>query len=264
MTQQFEIYAIRYGHLDKRVSSENFFGGDEHDVPMPLDYFVWAIVGPNSTYLLDTGFDEKMGAKRKRTVVRPVQVGLEAIGIKAESVKDIIISHMHFDHAGNHDIFPNARYHVQDKEIAYCTGRCMCHPILRHAFELEDVQAMVSKLYSNRLVFHDGDAEIEPGLTVHHLGGHTQGLQIVRVNTRRGWVVLGSDASHFYANFEDNRPFPSIDSMAEMLAGYDRMRELASSPKHIIPGHDPLVLKRYPLVRADLDAIVRLDADPNY
>ncbi len=71
MTQQFEIYAVRYGHLENRVSSENFFGGDEHDVPMPLDYFVWAIVGPNSTYILDTGFDEKMGAKRKRNVVPP-------------------------------------------------------------------------------------------------------------------------------------------------------------------------------------------------
>ncbi len=86
----------------------------------------------------------------------------------------------------------------------------------------------------------------------------------MRVHTRRGWVVLGSDASHFYANFENNRPFPSIDSMAEMLAGYDRMRELASSPKHIIPGHDPLVLQRYPAARAGLDAVVRLDADPNY
>src|SRR5690606_30760179 len=118
------------------------------------------------------------------------------------------------------------------------------------------------RLFEDRVAFHDGDSQIEPGITVHRVGGHTRGLQITRVRTRRGWVVLGSDASHFYANFEQNRPFPVVADVSEMLAGYDRMRALASSPRHIIPGHDPLVLSRYPAVRDDLDGIVRLDADP--
>ena len=172
----FEIYAVRYGHLDRRGASENFIGGDEHDLPMPLDYFVWAIVGANKTYVMDTGFDEAMGAKRQRTVVRPVDQGLRAIGIEAAQVSDVIISHMHFDHAGNTEMFPNARYHVQDREMAYCTGRCMCHPFLQHAFEPEDVKAMVGRVYEGRVSFHDGDSEIEPGLTVHRIGGHTAGL----------------------------------------------------------------------------------------
>jgi glyoxylase-like metal-dependent hydrolase (beta-lactamase superfamily II) len=75
-------------------------------------------------------------------------------------------------------------------------------------------------------------------------------------------VVLGSDAAHFYANFEDYRPFPVVDDVADMLAGYDRMRALATSLDHIVPGHDPLVLARYPAFRAEVDGIVRLDADP--
>lgn len=261
MEEDFEIYAVRYGHLDRNAAA-NFVGGDEHDLPMPLDYYVWAIVGGGQTFILDTGFDEAMGKRRGRTLVRPVDTGLKAIGIDPATVSDVIISHMHYDHCGNRDMFPKARYHVQDKEMAYCTGRCMCHGFIRHAFDVEDVTAMVARLYDGRVVFHDGDDEIVPGLTVHRVGGHTQGLQVVRVKTKRGFVVLGSDASHFYANFEQNRPFPVVDSIADMLAGYDRMRSLANSNEHIIPGHDPLVLTRYPAARAGLDGVVRLDADP--
>src|SRR5262249_50478183 len=163
---------------------------------MPLDYFVWAIVGPKKTYILDTGFDAAMGAKRKRTLVRPVNEGLRAIGIEAGGGTDVLISHMHFDHAGNRDMFPNARHHVPEVEMSYCTGRCMCDAHQRHAFEPDDVSAMVGRLFQGRIAFHDGDDEIEPGLSLHRLGGHTQGLQIARVQTRRGWVVLASDASH--------------------------------------------------------------------
>jgi len=75
-------------------------------------------------------------------------------------------------------------------------------------------------------------------------------------------VVLGSDASHFYANFEQNRPFPVVESTTDMLEGYQTMRKLASSPRHVIPGHDPLVLARYPAALAGVSDIVRLDLEP--
>jgi len=191
-----------------------------------------------------------------------VDVGLRAIGVEPSEVTDVIISHMHYDHAGNKDMFPKARYHLQDREMAYCTGRCMCHGYLKHAFDVEDVTAMVERTYAGRVVFHDGDEEIEPGLTVHRIGGHTLGLQAVRVETARGQVVLASDASHFYANMEQGRPFPSVADIGEMLDGFRKLRELASSQEHIVPGHDPLVLALYPPARAGLDAVVRLDLAP--
>jgi glyoxylase-like metal-dependent hydrolase (beta-lactamase superfamily II) len=108
--------------------------------------------------------------------------------------------------------------------------------------------------------FHNGDGEIAPGVSVHLIGGHTMGLQVVRVATRRGWVVLASDASHFYANMEEVRPFPIVYSVADMVQGYRRLESLAQSPEHIIPGHDPLVLERYPAPSPELEGIaVRLD-----
>ena len=261
MTEFYKIFAVRYGHHERRAS-ENFIGGDPHDGPMPLDYFVWALVGETRTFLFDTGFDKKVSEKRKRHLLRPVGEGLRMIGIDPDTVENVVLSHLHFDHCGNHDLFPRARYHVQDVEMAYCTGPCMCHATLRAPFDPDDVANMVAKLFAGRVAFHDGVSEIAPGLTVHRVGGHSKGLQILRVPTERGWVVLGSDAAHFYANFEQSRPFPVVESVTDMLEGYETMKRLASSPRHIIPGHDPLVLARYPKALDGVDDIVRLDLDP--
>ena len=257
-----EIYAIRYGHHDRKAA-ENFIGGDPHDVLQPLDFYVWAIVGPKGSIILDTGFDAAMGKKRQRETVKPVGDGLQAIGIDPADVETVIVSHMHYDHCGNYTLFPNARYHLQEREMTYCTGRYMCHPAMRYPFEPEDVIAMVRKLFAGRVQFHDGTDELAPGLTVHHIGGHTMGLQVARVWTRRGWMVLASDAAHFYANMEQGRPFPVVYNVGDMLEGHKRLRQLASSPDHVIPGHDPLVLKRYPAPRPELEGIVaRLDVEP--
>ncbi len=89
----YEIYAVRYAHHERRAS-ENFYGGDPHDGPMPLDYFVWAIVGESRTLILDTGFDEAMAKKRGREFLRPPREGLVAIGVDPDNVGDVIISHI--------------------------------------------------------------------------------------------------------------------------------------------------------------------------
>jgi glyoxylase-like metal-dependent hydrolase (beta-lactamase superfamily II) len=259
----WEAYAIRYAHNGLARRSGNFLGGDPHDAPMPLDYFVWAIKGPDRTFILDTGFDPAMGRKRGREFLRSPAVGLKAIGVEPDQVEDVILSHMHYDHCGNYDLFPRARYHVQDKEMAFCTGRCMCHDGLRLAFEEEDVVAMVRKLFAGRVAFNDGAAELAPNLSVHYVGGHSKGLQVVRILTRRGWMVLAADASHFYANMEEGRAFPIMHSHEATLEGYATMRRLASRPDNIIPGHDPLVLQRYPAAKPELEGIVvRLDMEP--
>ena len=144
--------------------------------------------------------------------------------------------------------------------MRYATGRYMCHECFRGAFEVEDVVGMVRRVYDGRVRFHEGDAELMPGVSLHLIGGHTMGLQVVRVATRRGAVVLASDASHFYANMEQVRPFPIVWSVADMVEGYRRLRELAESPSHVIPGHDPLVMTRYPAPASGLEGIaVRLD-----
>lgn len=258
-----EVYAIRYGHHARR-SPENFIGGDPHDTLQPLDFFVWAIVGARDTIIVDTGFDEPMSRRRNRELIRPIAEGLAALGIAPEAVDHVIISHLHYDHCGNHELFPRARYHIQDREMAYATGRCMCHQVLRAPFEAEDVTAMVRKLFAGRVAFHDGADEVVPGVTVHHIGGHSMGLQSVRVKTKRGHVVLAADAAHLYAHLNEGRIFPITYNLAEVLEGYTTLKKLATSPQHIVPGHDPLVLRHYPAPKPGLEGwIVRLDAPPS-
>ena len=147
--------------------------------------------------------------------------------------------------------------------MAYATGRCMCHQSLRAPFEADDVLAMVRKVFAGRAIFHDGHAEIALGLTVHLIGGHSKGLQCVRVKTRRGYVVLASDATHLYAHIGSGRVFPITYNIEEVVEGYATLNKLASSPRHVVPGHDPLVLARYPAAKPGLEGwIARLDIDP--
>ena len=256
---EYEVYAIKYAHHARRAS-ENFIGGDPHDGPMPLDYFVWLIRGAGREIVVDTGFSAPMAAKRGREHLRCPTAGLGLLDIKPKNIKDVVVTHLHYDHIGNFELFPAATFHLQDLEMHYATGRHMAQPVFGGAYEVEDVVGMVRRVYAGRVRFHDGNAELAPGVSAHLIGGHTRGLQVVRVATRRGWVVIASDAAHFYANMEQVRPFPIVYSVADMVAGYDRLRALAESPAHIIPGHDPLVLERYPAPAPALQGIVaRLD-----
>lgn len=256
----YDVFAIRYATMD-RTRRDNFLGGDPHDGPMPMDFFVWLLRSPERTVLVDTGFNADAARARGRELLQcPIQA-LAALDVAPDDISDVILTHLHYDHAGNLDQVPAARFHVQDDEMDYATGRCMCYAPLRHAYNVEDVVQLVRHVYHDRVVFHDGDARIAPGIDLLKIGGHTKGLQAVAVSTRRGRVVLASDASHFYANMEQQRPFPIVYNVADMLAGYDILSRHADSPGHIVPGHDPQVLQRYPRVPGHPD-IVSLHEPP--
>ncbi len=262
MDDTYRITMLRYARSDRR-RPENFHGGDPHDGPMPIEYFNWVIQNDKRVFVVDTGFSEDVGARRGRQTLKPVGLGLKAIGLDPETVSDVIITHMHYDHAGNHDMLPRARYHVQACEMVFATGPCMCHQLMRHPFEEEDVVSMVRKVFANRVEFYDGEATVAPGITVHKVGGHSKGLQIVRVNTERGPVVLASDATHYYEHIENDRAFAVFENLGDLLEGYRTVKRLAPSMKHIVPGHDPKVFERYPAVANMEGWAVRLDLEPS-
>lgn len=260
MTPTYEVYAVKYAERDG-VRGEHFLGGDPRPTDaMPMDYFVWAVVGGGHTWVVDTGFSPEDATRRGRTLLRSAAEALALVGVEADTVEDVILTHLHYDHAGGLGQFPNARFHVQDREMAFATGRNMTHEAIGFTFNPSCVASLVLAAHAGRLLFHDGDAELAPGLSVHLLGGHTDGLQVVRVWTRSGWLVLASDASHFYENLSEGRPFPIVFDVGAMLEGFHRLRELADGEELIVPGHDPLVLQTFPPVSDDVAGIAaRLD-----
>ena len=255
MGTTYEIYAIRYATMTARTPHMNFLSPDPHETAAAdLDYFVWLIRGGGRDILVDTGFNEAAAQERNRKLTLNPVDALARFGVNADDIKDVVVTHLHYDHAGNLDRFPNARFHLQEREMSYATGRCMCHGTLRHPFSVEDVTLMVRHVYSERVTFHHGDGEVAPGVTLHRVGGHSDGLQIVRVSTERGTVVLASDAAHYYGNMHRRNPFPIVYNIGDMFDGWATAQRLAGHPDRVIPGHDPQVSEIYPRASDKVDA----------
>ncbi|MGE0824789.1 MAG: N-acyl homoserine lactonase family protein [Candidatus Binatia bacterium] len=259
---EYKIFALRYATRDAR-RADNFIGGDPHDGPMPMDYFTWAIIGPDRLFLVDTGFTAETAARRKRTFLRCPIASLRLLDIDPDAVTDVILTHLHYDHVGNFHKLPHARFHLQERELAFATGRYIQYPYFAHGFEEEDIVGMVRLNFRRQLALYDGEVEIAPGLSMHLATGHTAGMQVVRVHTQRGYVVLASDSSHYYENLETGRPFIAVVDVAATLDSFRKVQRLATSAAHIVPGHDPLVMRRYSAPSLSLqDIVVRLDVEP--
>ena len=262
MDDTYELFALRYAGRPA-MRSDHFIGGDPHDGPMPMDYFVWAAKNASRAVVIDIGFTEESGGKRGRKLDRCPIDSLNLLGVDPAKVEDVVLTHMHYDHVGNFAKFPRARFHLQEPEMHFAVGRYMKYKQLAKSFEPDDVCGVVRLNFDGRVAYHNEAAEIAPGISVVPTGGHSHGLQFVKVKTARGVVVLASDVSHYYENMETYRPFSTAFHIGEMLEAFDTLKAHAAHPDLIVPGHDPLVMRRYPAVSPALEGIaVRLDVPP--
>lgn len=256
----WEVFAVKYADRAERTRADSFVFDDNHDAPHAMDYFMWLLRRGTEAILVDTGYDSAEGTARGRPIrLNPVEA-LAPLGVSPQDVTQLIVTHLHYDHAGGLHLFPNAVLHMQAAEMAYATGPCMCHDTLRMPYTAGHVCEAVQRLYAGKVKFYDGDAEIAEGVTVHCIGGHSRGMQAVRVRTQTGWMVLASDATHFYENFMLRKPFPIVVDMQNMLDGFGTLEKLATRPDLIVPGHDPLVRRLFPAGPAD--HVSRLDPGP--
>ncbi|NYJ14623.1 glyoxylase-like metal-dependent hydrolase (beta-lactamase superfamily II) [Rhizobium leguminosarum] len=102
------------------------------------------------------------------------------------------------------------------------------------------------------MCFHDGNGEIMEGLTIHLVGGHSRGLQVVRLDDGNDVVVIASDALHFQRYLAHDDVFPLFADYADVLEGYRTLRELSGPSGVLVPGHDPAVLTSFPSLSPDL------------
>lgn len=262
-TPTYEVFAIKYASVH-RVRQSNFLepiDGDP-DGMMPLDFFVWLIRGEGQLVLIDTGFSHVSAIARNRAFLQEPVQALQAMGIDVKDIRDVVITHLHYDHAGNIHQFPQAKIWLQEREIAYATGKCMCDHKQNHFFALDDISVVLKRLYAGEVQLIDGQHCLAPGIELYRVGGHTDGLQIVRVFTKRGWIVLASDAAHYYENLEKQNPFPAIFNREDMINGYHLINRLSDQYENIIPGHDPQVCQRFPSLNIPGSVIHQIDGIP--
>src|ERR1700710_2561056 len=163
MTAEYELFALRYA-TRKAQRHEHFIGGDPHDGPMPMDYFVWLARNQDRAVVIDIGFTAESGGKRGRILERCPIDSLALLDVDPATVQDVILTHMHYDHVGNFHKFPTARFHLQEPEIHYATGRYMRFKQLAKSFEPDDVCGIVRLNFDGRVTYHNGPADILPGI----------------------------------------------------------------------------------------------------
>ena len=252
VSETFEVLAVRYA--TRPGTRRAFFLGIDGsaDADLPMDYFVWVARSATQTVVVDTGCTEEVATKRgRRYLAHPLEL-LADIGVAPGDVTHVVLTHFHNDHIGCLGEFPYASFLLQERELSFWRSPIAQRLAFKRSLEDADLAAVEQLSAAGRVAELDGDAEIVPGITAHLVGGHTPGMQVVRVLTTDGPLVLASDASHYYESITSDRPPMSLCSVPDVYAAFDRVRELALPEGSYLPGHDPLVMTRFSAPRENL------------
>jgi glyoxylase-like metal-dependent hydrolase (beta-lactamase superfamily II) len=254
------VYALQYAARTASVRGEHFYGNEPtcHE-QFPIDYFVWAICRADDVVLVDAGFTSSAAQRRgNRTYLAEPAELLGMLGRSPAEVSELVLSHMHYDHTGHVAGFPHARIHLQRREHEFWNGPFADRGVHSHLHESSDVVTINRLVDAGQVVLHDGDVTVDAQVSLHLVGGHTPGMQVVRVATGDGPVVLAADASHFYENIEEDKPYGVVNDLPLMYAAFDRLVELAGDDGVVVPGHDPRVRDRHEVVAGTRDLVTLL------
>jgi glyoxylase-like metal-dependent hydrolase (beta-lactamase superfamily II) len=247
----YEAYAVRFGILPG-FPVASLVAGAEQSRRLDIPVMVWLLKGSNGrTVLIDSGFyRQKFLDQWKPREFRTPAAAVEAAGVKAEAVDDVIISHAHWDHVDGADLFPKATIWIQRAEYAYYTGEAWHARNTHGGVDADDMLALLKINIEGRLRFVEGDdKEVVPGIRCYTGGKHTHESQFCTVRIAEGTAVFTSDNVYLYENIEKHAPIAqTVDGEAgktSNLRAQDRAKSLASSPKLIVPGHDPAVFERF-------------------
>jgi glyoxylase-like metal-dependent hydrolase (beta-lactamase superfamily II) len=245
---EYEIYAISYAIIpDFPVSA--LVAGADPSRKMDIAMMFWLIKGGGKNVIVDCGFyrDKFLKQWKIKNFVKPSEA-VGKVGLRPEDITDIIISHIHWDHADGMDLFPKATVWIQKEEYSYYTADAW-QPGGKPQADPDDIMMLVKLNLERRVRFVDGDnQEPIPGIKLYTGGKHTYASQYAGVSTKAGTVVLASDNMYLYENLEKHVPIASTLDAASNLKAQYRMKEIAASPRLIVPGHDPAVFTRFPTV----------------
>jgi len=244
---KYEVYALSYGTFPDFPVAELVQGADK-DRKLNLQMMVWLLKGSNGrNILVDSGcyHDALVTGNGIQNFIKPSET-VAKVGLSAEQITDVIISHMHWDHADGMDLFPNAKIWIQKAEYEYYTGAAWQEDGKHGGIEPSDVMTLVRLNLAGKVNLVDGDREIIDGIHVYTGGRHTYASQYVSVPTASGVVVIASDNMYLYENLQKHAPIAQTFDAESNLRAQDRMKQIASRPDLIVPGHDPAVFTKFP------------------
>ena len=255
---KYELYAVRFATLANFPVSSLVAGADRSR-RMDIAMMIWVLKGADGRIaLVDSGFhrDQYFRQFTVKDYVKPPDA-LAPLGITADKVTDILLSHMHWDHAGGIDLFPSARVWVQKDEYDYYAGDAWQSTRTHGGIDPEDVLEIVKRNTQGKVSFVRGDDDALLSGILFGVGGrHTWASQFVSVQTRSRAVVVASDNMYLYENLDIHVAIAQTLDAASNLRTQDRMRSIAGEPRFVIPGHDPAVFDRFPRIS---ERIVRID-----
>jgi len=244
----YEVYALSYGVYPNFPVSALLAGADKSR-RIDLQMMIWLLKGPNGkNILVDTGCYHENVVKGKgiQNLIKASEA-IAKLGLKADDITDVIITHMHWDHADGMDLFPKAKVWIQKDEYGYYTGAAWRANGKHGGIEPDDVLTLVRLNLDGKVNPVDGDdVEIIDGIKVYTGGRHTYASQYVSVNTASGTIVIASDNMYLYENLEKHAPIAQTFDADSNLKAQDRMKQIASRPDLIVPGHDPTVFVKFP------------------
>lgn len=222
------------------------------------NWYLWCIRSEDETVVVDTGADPDLTRQRKQSPLFENPAGVLArLGVEAASVEHVVLTHLHWDHAGGVALFPRATFYVQEAEYHFWTrDPIAARPPFANLADESSLQYLAALEGTDRLVLLDGDREIRPGIECLHAPGHTPGLQAVAVDTAKGKAILGSDCAHVFRNIQHDWPSAFSMDLAGCLRSFDKLRALAAAPELVFPGHDVLMHDDYPRVAEGVTQLV--------
>jgi glyoxylase-like metal-dependent hydrolase (beta-lactamase superfamily II) len=251
------IIPIKVGN--EKWPKSYFMGPGSGEELIDIPHMMFYIDGAPKKILVDTGGSDPQSENTRKfhskTYTRtldeePSRALKLATGFTPEQIEIVILSHLHWDHACNCHLFPNATFYVQMKEIIDTINPIPRFSKTYEAFNIGTVPPWAQQ--GVRWAFLDGDAEILPGIDVIMIPGHSAGIQGILVKTDKGQFFLGSDAFPLYDNIlADGTVLPGTLNLSLEQAYYSSVKVTKLVKEHgatVIPGHDQAVLKyrRYP------------------